>query len=106
MWYIKNLKKYQKINRPRPSKLPDARQYKNLQHAQQEFTEYSVNGHGKITEHSLNVHIEDSEDSLKERSELAKRNQLIRWRNMVAGLAILTRVTKDTCSSNKSVYTA
>jgi len=69
LWYIKNFKKHQKINRPRPSKLPDPQQYKNLQHAQQEFTEYSVNGHGKITEQLLNPHAEDSENSLKEQGK-------------------------------------
>lgn len=61
---VVNFLKYQKINRPTPSKIPPPPVETTVKNATTCFNESSLNTHGVLIEHSLNTHEIVTEDSV------------------------------------------
>lgn len=61
---VVNFLKYQKINRPTPSKIPPPPVETTVKNATTCFSESSLNTHGVVIEHSLNTHGIINEDSV------------------------------------------
>ncbi|WP_148222333.1 hypothetical protein [Caldicellulosiruptor hydrothermalis] len=103
---VVNFLKYQKINRPTPSKIPPPPVETTVKNATSCFSESSLNTHGVLNEYSLNTHEVFTENSLNTHEQFTAQIEKEKEKENKNNKDVVTNVTTSRTGSDEPACVA